>query len=120
MQKLASGLIALVLLAGLGACGDDDDDDDAAPAGGGEASTVEVTAKNLAFDPTTAEVAAGEVTFDITNEDDTDHTFTIDDADVDIQVAAGSSGSDTATLDAGTYDWRCTIHPSMEGTLTVT
>jgi plastocyanin len=104
---------------GLVACGDDDDDG----GGGGEATeeenTVSVTASDFAFTPTTATAAAGEVYFEVTNEDDTKHTFTIDDADVDIALDPGEDGSAEADLEAGEYEWRCTIHSSMTGTLTV-
>jgi plastocyanin len=33
-------------------------------------------------------------------------------------VAGGETGSATATIPAGTYDFHCEIHGSMRGTLT--
>ena len=119
MQRVLSGLVVIVLALGLAACGDDDDSPTVASDNGAAGSTVEVTASGFAFSPTTADATAGTVSFDITNEDDTKHTFTIDDTDVDIQLDAKSSGSAEADLDAGTYEWHCTIHASMTGTLTV-
>jgi plastocyanin len=38
---------------------------------------------------------------------------------VDIALAPGGSGSDSSTLAAGSYEFRCRIHGSMTGTLTV-
>ncbi len=120
MRKRLGWLAVIAIALTISACGDDDDDGgDAAPSGGG-GSTVEVTAAGLAFDPTSAEVAAGEVHFVVTNEDQAPHTFTIDDAGVDIQLDPGSSGEADADLESGDHEFRCTIHPAMTGTLTVT
>jgi plastocyanin len=118
MRKVLSGVVVLLLAAGLVACGDDDDDS-GSEASEGEENTVQVTASGTAFDPTTATATAGEVYFEVTNEDAFEHTFTIDDADVDIHLDANGSGEAEADLEAGTYEWRCTIHSSMKGTLTV-
>jgi plastocyanin len=123
MRKLLGGLVVIILAFGLASCGDDDDDGGTAASdqssGSEEPNTVKVTAANLAFDPTTAEATAGEVYFAVTNDDDTKHTFTIDDTDVDIKLDPKSSGEAEADLDAGTYEWHCQIHSSMKGTLTV-
>jgi plastocyanin len=126
-RLLAAFAVLTVLLGGLAACGDADDDggtvaseDTGSPADeGGDEQTITVTAKDFAFDPTTATATAGEVYFEFKNDDTTKHTFTIDDADVDIQVDAGESGEAEADLEAGEYEWHCTIHSSMTGTLTV-
>ena len=128
MKKVLSGLVVLVVALGLAACGDDDDSgtvasdkgsSTTAAEGGEEANTVKVTASGIAFDPTTASAKAGEVYFDITNKDDTKHTFTIDGTKVDIALDPKGSGTAEADLDAGTYEWHCKIHASMTGTLTV-
>jgi plastocyanin len=123
MRKLLGGLVVITMALALASCGDDDDSGTVEPAGdggGGGGSTVSVTAANLAFDPTSAEVTAGSVHFAVTNEDQAPHTFTIDDAGVDIQLDAGSTGEADADLEAGEYEFRCTIHPAMTGTITVT
>jgi cytochrome c oxidase subunit 2 len=122
MRKLLIGFLAIVVATGLAACGGDDDDGGTVgPAGGGNgaASTVTVKASGFAFDPTTASAKAGEVTFEVSNDDTTNHTFTIDDTDVDIKLDPKGSGTAKATLEAGTYQWHCSIHSSMKGTLTV-
>jgi plastocyanin len=136
MRTLIAGLAVGLLALGLAACGDDDDSTvgsgastttaadggsstTADDSGGKEENTVAVTASGFKFSPATATAKAGEVYFEITNDDDTNHTFTIDDADVDIKVDGMSTGEDEADLEAGTYEWRCTIHSSMTGTLTV-
>jgi plastocyanin len=124
MRRLLAALtVGTILLGGLAACGDDDDDGGTvASEDTGSASdeqTISVTAKDLAFDPTSADAKAGEVYFEVKNDDTTKHTFTIDDTDVDIQLDPGKSGEAEADLEAGTYEWHCTIHSSMTGTLTV-
>lgn len=86
VEKVLGGLVVIVLQSGW-RCGDDDDGGTAASddgsamteaCGGGEADTVRVTACGSAFDPTTAQVKAGDVFFDITNEDDVRHTLTFE------------------------------------------
>lgn len=121
MRKVLGLLVVVTMALGLASCGDDDDDDGGAAgdsSGGG--STVSVTAVGLAFDPTSAEVAAGPVHFEVSNQDQAPHTFTMDDAGIDIALDVGSTGEADAELEAGEYEWRCTIHPAMTGTLTVT
>ena len=119
MRKLICLAIAGTAVLALTACGggDNEPDDDASPAAGSD--TVEVTAAGGAFEPATAEAAAGTVSFYITNEDDAAHTFTIDEADIDIALDPQSSGSGEAELEAGEYEWYCRIHGGMKGTLTV-
>lgn len=124
MRRIPAGLVAALLTVGIAAaCGGDD-------SGGTVASpstttkttqpnTVAVTASGFKFSPATATAKAGEVYFAVKNEDGTNHTFTIDGTDVNIKLAGNSSGEAEADLDAGTYEWHCTIHSSMTGTLTV-
>jgi plastocyanin len=133
-KRLAAVLLLLPLL--VAACGGDDDDDgvasggddstdestgsDAGEADEGGGETLAVTASGFRFDPDALEAGAGEAyTVDFTNEDDTDHTFTIDDLDVDIAAGGGESASGELTADAGEYEFHCRIHSSMKGTLTV-
>lgn len=134
LALLGAGL----LVVGASACGGDDDD-----GGGSETTTVDTTTTEDggSSGTTTAETNASEggggavavtiegfaydvqpVTagqpFDVENKDTTNHTFTADDGAFDVQVSAGSTES-VDGLDAGTYAFHCTIHPSMMGTLEV-
>lgn len=129
---------AVLLAAGLAACGDTDDDDvdaaddatstsesaspgtDAYGGAGGDtdgASGTGVVAKDFAF--TDATVAPGaEVTFE--NKDDAPHTMTADDDAFDTgNVDGGASATVTAPSEPGEYAFHCEVHPSMTGTLTV-
>ena len=123
MRKRLAALLLLPLVAL--ACGGDDDDDEAASGSaseeeaGADGGGLAVTAVGFAFDPAELEAAAGDVTIDFTNEDDTDHTFTIEELDIDVAAGGGESASGEATLEAGSYEYVCRIHPAMQGTLTV-
>ena len=130
MRKVLTGFVVIVTAFGLAACGDDDDGGAAvtsaeasattAAAGGEQTNTITITVSGNAFDPATAEAAAGKVVFNVTNQDSLKHTFTIDGTDVDIALDPNGSGSAEAELAPGTYPWHCKIHTSMTGTLTVT
>src|SRR5450756_3230161 len=75
-----------------------------------------VTAKNLSFDPQELTVTAGtEVTFK--NEDSVTHTFTGTDFDSGDIQPGGEFKHTFAT--AGSYDYHCSIHPSMTGKIVV-
>ena len=131
----AGAAVALLLVVGAG-CGDDDDsggddvegtdevggsdagstDDTAADdSGGGDA---DVTMSNFAFNPDELTVASGD-TVSVSNEDGSAHTFTSDDGGFDLQVGGSESGEVTIDAEAGSYEFHCTIHPSMTGTITV-
>ena len=117
---LAFGLVGMV-----GACGDDDSSgDDASGSGSGVEETsgdsvATINAVDIAFDPTELTVGAGD-TITLHNEDDVEHSFTIDDADVDGEAEGGEDADIVMPDEAGTYDFYCRYHPDqMQGTLTV-
>jgi plastocyanin len=84
----------------------------------GSAGGVQVAMKNIAFDPTSITIKAGEsVTW--TNDDGVTHTVTADNGEFDSgDVAPGATFSFTFAK-AGTYPYHCTIHPGMKGTVLV-
>lgn len=85
--------------------------------GGGTTGTA-IVAQGFAFSPDTVNVSAGKVTLTVTNEDSTEHTFTLDDGSSSTNLAPGKTV--TITLDLSkTVGWHCNIHPSMTGTLNV-
>jgi plastocyanin len=118
-------------------CGDDDDDggggDGAAttqqPAGGedegggddggGSGGGAQVSMEGIAFNPGEITVKVGD-TVTWTNNDSVGHDVTGD--DFSSGDAGGLSSGETFehTFDeAGTFDYVCTVHPGMEGTVTV-
>ena len=122
-----AGLLVVLLLA-LAACGGDGDDtqDTGSDAGteaggGGESVTLEVTALDNSFDPSSLEASAGsEVTVELTNDGSNPHTFTIDDPEADTSsVDGGSTGSATFTMPDTSVSFYCAIHgaEAMSGTI---
>lgn len=86
--------------------------------GGGGASSATIVAEGFAFSPSSVDVSAGKVTLTVTNNDTTEHTFTLDDGSSSTNLSPGKTV--TITLDlTKTVGWHCNIHPSMTGTLNV-
>lgn len=80
--------------------------------------TGTLTVKSFAFSPDCFSVASGS-TISVVNEDPRGHNFTVEDTDVAVPLPPGETGEATAPA-PGTYDFECTIHPGMEGTIIVT
>ena len=102
-------LAALPLVVALGACGGDDDDD-AAPADPG----VVVVEDNV-FEPKKLTISVGD---DVTwrFEGNNAHNVTFDEFNSDLM----KEGEYEHTFDeAGSFDYTCTVHPGMSGTVTV-
>ena len=115
----------MILVVGLAACGDDDDAESGdtgtrPPTSEATGAGATIAAANITFDPTELNVAAGE-TITLRNEDDVEHSFTIDDPDIDAEAEGGEEATVEAPDQPGTYDFHCRYHPDqMTGTLTVT
>jgi len=95
----------------------------AEPSASASGTTATVTIANTAFGPDLTIVAGTTVTF--VNEDTFAHTASngsdgtlASSALFDIQLAAGASGTYTFA-EAGTYQVTCTLHPTMNMTITV-
>ena len=112
---VAAAAAALMTLAA--SCSSDDGGGGEAT-GGGTGPTV--TMKDLAFDPTTLTVTAGQdTTIQLVNEDGVEHSFTLDDDSVSQDVEGGESSSVTINV-SETIGWHCTYHPdTRKGTIEV-
>lgn len=75
-----------------------------------------VSVSNFRFTPQTLTVGVGD-TVTWTNDDSTSHIISIDGVESP-ELFKGDSWSHTFTA-AGAFDYLCTIHPSMKGTITV-
>ena len=124
----ASRILSLILLALLlGACGSDDSGGGSESNGsnnndGGDAAqTLDVTASDFKFEPTSFSVDPGaDVSVSLTNDGETAHTFTVSDPDFEVEAAAGASAEGTFTApQSGTLEYVCAFHPDMKGTITV-
>jgi plastocyanin len=125
---MALGLVAA-------GCGDDDDDggggggaetteqpaggnDDGGGGGGGGGGT-QVSQEGIAFNPAEVTVSAGDAVI-WTNNDEVPHDVTAD------GFSSGDPGGmvpgntfEHTFEEAGTFDYVCTVHPGMEGTVVV-
>ncbi len=131
----AIGAAIAVPVAGCGGSSDDDSTSNAATqasttgsGGGGAGGTVDLSATDFKFTPSDPSVKAGEVTFTLKNDGGTTHSLEIEDVngqDVEIEddVSPGQSGTLTANLKPGTYEFYCPVDShkemGMEGEITV-
>jgi plastocyanin len=108
--------IAGVIVLLLGACGGGVEGQNPA---GDEAAGATVTMRDNVFVPADPVVAPGEI--QLVNEGESPHTFTVEGEDVDVQVEAGQTATETIDLASGTYTFFCEFHRAqgMEGTLTI-
>jgi plastocyanin len=144
MKRLLALLLACALLAVLAAgCGGDDEDSGDAGNGGGNAPAAEepatptteedtgggsggtgpgteVSMKDIKFSPETVTVkAGGKVTW--VNDDSIGHDVTADGFKSGDPGAIDSGGTYSHVFKkAGTFDYVCSVHPGMEGTVKVT
>jgi plastocyanin len=131
-------LLVAVFTLGLAACGGDDEegatggatggDTTATTGGGGGASTLQLAAATPgpAFDKTSLEASAGEVTIDFTNDTGFPHNVTIEGGSADGEATDTITEGDaslTVDLEAGEYTYFCSVDDhrdaGMEGTLVV-
>lgn len=114
-----AGLSAVALAVGLAACGDTEPPDEASgPAAA--ASEVTVSIPEFVFDPDPIEINVGDSVV-WTNDHSQAHTasgtgdFSWDTGN----IAAGESAEPVEFTEAGSFTYRCALHPFMTGTVTV-
>jgi len=112
-SRLGPALFSAALL--LGACSSDGE-----PTGAGNgAADQTITIADFTFGPNTLTVPSGEdVSIEVTNDDDVEHSFTLDDDSVSQDVEGGETQTVTLNLTEG-IGWHCEYHPEMTGTVTV-
>jgi plastocyanin len=120
--------VLLLLVVGLIAgCGSDDGNDEAAGDTSGVAGSVELTATDFEFDPSTVELAkSGEMTFTLVNDGQSTHALEIEGQGIEEEtdeIDGGASAELTVDLEPGEYEFYCPVDDhremGMEGTLTV-
>ncbi len=147
MKKLLVLLVAVALASlSVAACGGDDDDDGGEEAatteqttetaagggggGGGEATTLKLSADpggELAFDTSTLDASAGEVTIEFDNPASISHDVCLESPSGD-EIGCSDQITDSSTelteeVQTGDYTFYCSVpghrEAGMEGTLTV-
>lgn len=110
------GVLALVLVA----CGDDDP---GSSGGGGGSEQITVTAEDFSFTESEIQLEPGaEVELTLENVGDTEHSFTSEELDVEVEAPGGEEASTTFTApdEEGSFDFFCEYHPDqMTGTVVV-
>jgi uncharacterized cupredoxin-like copper-binding protein len=130
MAAICAGTLAVV--PALAACGGDNGDNESAapPAASPPSSssqTVDISATEFEFDPSTVTVdAPGTVTIHLTNDGTVGHAIEIEGNGVEEEtetIGPGESADVTVDLTAGDYEIYCPVDghrdQGMEGTLTV-
>jgi len=133
MTRLVFVLVAVCAL-GLTACSSEDDGVTSAETGStgatendgcvdlkGEGATFTITIADFAFDPNCF-IASASQGISIENQDAADHTFTVTGTDIDVPIAAGQTFNGepiSGAVSPGTYDFLCTLHPTMTGQITI-
>lgn len=126
---LSSVLVVGFLLA---ACSGGEAEGSACPGTGGTATVadgdVALCSDDLEFDASTIEAPdGGDFTITFTNEESQPHNVAIytEEGGEEIVIGEIITGPDVTTqvvvpaLDAGTYYFRCDVHPEMEGTIVI-
>lgn len=85
------------------------------------AEELAVTAVDIDFRPESMQLAAGEpVNVAVTNEGATEHDFTLEEADVHVNVPPGESKTTAVTIDEpGTYTAICTVPGHEDAGMTI-
>jgi len=87
--------------------------------GGGAGQTNTISIKNFAFSPSTLNIGVGD-TVTWTNEDSASHKLA---SDSGTEISSNSINNRESYqhkfTTAGTYDYHCSIHPSMKGKIVV-
>jgi plastocyanin len=128
-MKRVIALLAACLALGIvvAGCGGDDDGGDSGsadtkeqPAPAAEGGSAEVSMKDIKFNPSEVTVKAGD-TVTWTNDDGVGHDVTGDSFKSGEPGALENGDTFEHTFDkAGTFDYVCTVHPGMKGTVKVT
>lgn len=126
MRKPNATAVLLTLALVIAACGgssDETTESDEPTATTADATTadaggeMDITIEN--FDFSGAETAAVGDTVTVTNEDGVGHTWTAVEGGFDSGTIAEGETFEFTFDEAGEFDYFCSIHPQMEGTITV-
>jgi plastocyanin len=85
---------------------------------GGSGTAADVTMQNIAFSPQSVTIKAGD-TVVWTNKDSVEHDVTAADGSFKSGILASGATFSHPFAQAGTYEYSCTLHPGMNGTVIV-
>lgn len=119
MGPRSARLCVVALVAALAACGSDDAATVAptdAPASAGDGATIEII--DFSFRGPDSVAVGTEV--EVVNRDSVPHTWTAADRSFDSGSLRTDASFTHTFADAGTYEFACSIHPGMTGSIDVT
>jgi plastocyanin len=135
-RKLWIAIVAVVAVLGLTAAACSSGNDNAGSTGptgggaqtssaptsteGGSGGSVDLTAEDFDFSPADVSASSGSTITVKNDSPSTPHTFTVEGTKIDQSLDPDTEYHVKINLKAGTYDFHCTLHPQMTGTLTVT
>jgi plastocyanin len=126
MKRPVLTLGPIVLAALVAACGGSSaSPSTSAPAAAGSGEAITVVAKDIAFSPTAITAPAGKAfTLILDNQESAPHNIAISDASGAVVfkgeiVTQKQVSYSVNALAAGSYPFKCEVHPNMTGTLTV-
>jgi plastocyanin len=109
-------IISVVLAAGSVACSGGETEP---PACQDPSATTSVTVADFSYSPDCLSVE-GDASLALDNQGDAPHTFTLEGADLSVDVPAGDQATaDFSGIAAGTYTVICTYHPQMKAVVRV-
>ena len=88
------------------------------PSAESSASGVTIEISSTAFSPSDLSVSVGD-TITVTNTSQLEHSWTSDAAGIHSDVLAPGESYTFTVSTPGTFDFNCTVHPEMTGTITV-
>lgn len=117
MKRLNTAAIPFALILVLAACSGSDSDADPGTTAAESAQAAEITIVDFDFSgPASASVGD---TVNVTNEDAVAHTWTEVDGEFDSGNLSEGDSFEYTFEEAGAYEFVCTIHPEMTGSITV-
>jgi plastocyanin len=117
LRSFAALVLTGVLLAGCGGGSKKSSTSSTSSSGGGGGTAVSM--KNIQFSPKSLTLKVGQ-TVTWTNDDSVDHNVTASDGTFKSSNFGHGATFKWKATKAGTFKYTCTIHPGMDGTLTVT
>jgi plastocyanin len=116
-RHISRAVVVLAVGAIVAACSDSGTDTTSAPDDNGGGANAEITIAEFAFSGPES-VSVGD-TVEVTNNDSTGHTWTADGGEFDSGTLNPGDTFDITFDEAGEFDYFCSIHPNMTGTITV-
>ena len=132
MRKVLLTLVAVTVLLGASCGGGGDDSSGAGDSSGSGSecsadnatdltaqSSFTITIKDSIYEPSCF-IAKNGSSITIENQDNITHTFTVINTGVDVLIEGGQSKTEpNASMAPATYQFHCTVHPQMTGSMIV-